>query len=183
MQFTTMLDSASSAGVAQFIKVMGASRDFYFWGDKLIAEETAELDKAVKENEGMAQVFKELADLSYVMIGCYLLMPANPRILLNEEMDARLELVFTEAHSIGAAVVNQFNISADELNAAIAIVQASNMSKLDDEGKPIISDGTDGKPKGKVLKGPNYVAPDMQPVVDAYMQRVQEAADATSARH
>jgi predicted HAD superfamily Cof-like phosphohydrolase len=38
-------------------------------------------------------------------------------------------------------------------------VHRSNMSKLDDNGKPIVSDGTDGFPAGKVLKGPNYSPP------------------------
>lgn len=38
-------------------------------------------------------------------------------------------------------------------------VHRSNMSKLGDDGKPIVSDGTDGYPAGKILKGPNYSPP------------------------
>ena len=41
-------------------------------------------------------------------------------------------------------------------------VYKSNQSKLGEDGKAIRSDGTDGKPKGKILKGPNFKAPDLE---------------------
>jgi predicted HAD superfamily Cof-like phosphohydrolase len=46
-------------------------------------------------------------------------------------------------------------------------VHRSNMSKLDDFGKPIISRGEelDGYPAGKILKGPNYSPPDLKKVL------------------
>lgn len=42
-------------------------------------------------------------------------------------------------------------------------VQRANMSKLDADGNPVISRGEelDGFPKGKILKGAQYVAPDL----------------------
>jgi len=49
-----------------------------------------------------------------------------------------------------------FNIDLDE---AMFRVMESNMSKLDDEGKPIYRED------GKVLKGPNYKAPDLSTCV------------------
>ncbi len=42
-----------------------------------------------------------------------------------------------------------------DLDAAFAAVHDANMSKLDDDGKPI------RRADGKVLKGPNFRAPDM----------------------
>ncbi len=39
-------------------------------------------------------------------------------------------------------------------------VQRSNMSKLGDDGKPIYNDS------GKVMKGPNYFAPDLKKIID-----------------
>ena len=42
----------------------------------------------------------------------------------------------------------------------LAEVHRGNMSKLDENGRPIRSDGTDGLPLGKIKKGPNYVAPE-----------------------
>lgn len=41
-----------------------------------------------------------------------------------------------------------------------AEVHRANMSKLDDEGKPIISDA------GRVVKGPNYTPPDLRRIVE-----------------
>ena len=46
-----------------------------------------------------------------------------------------------------------------DLDEALRRVHASNMSKLDDDGKPIIRDD------GKVLKGENYEEPDMTDLV------------------
>lgn len=45
------------------------------------------------------------------------------------------------------------------LEQAFNRVHKSNMSKLDDSGKPIYRDD------GKVLKGPNYIPPDMEDLV------------------
>jgi len=48
-------------------------------------------------------------------------------------------------------------------------VQASNMSKLGEDGLPIYAvEGDDsGEPAGKVLKGPNYFKPDLATVLRA----------------
>lgn len=43
-------------------------------------------------------------------------------------------------------------------------VHASNLSKLDGDGNPIISDGTD-KPRGKILKGPHFFEPNVAGVL------------------
>jgi len=52
-------------------------------------------------------------------------------------------------------------------------IHASNMSKLDDEGNPVLSDGVtpakhDGKvkPFGKILKGDNYFDPDLEAIIN-----------------
>lgn len=52
-------------------------------------------------------------------------------------------------------------------------VHASNMSKLDDDGNPIVSDGItpaihDGKvkPLGKILKSKNYFDPDLKSIIE-----------------
>ena len=46
-----------------------------------------------------------------------------------------------------------------DLDEAVRRVHASNMSKLDDDGTPILRDD------GKVLKGPNYSPPDLSDLV------------------
>jgi hypothetical protein len=47
----------------------------------------------------------------------------------------------------------------DEGNESLRDPNASNMSKLDDDGKPIYRED------GKVLKGPHYEAPDLTDLV------------------
>jgi predicted HAD superfamily Cof-like phosphohydrolase len=54
----------------------------------------------------------------------------------------------------------------DYMQAGWDEVYKSNASKLGEDGKAIRSDGTDGYPKGKILKGPNYVAPDLKKVFE-----------------
>ena len=46
-----------------------------------------------------------------------------------------------------------------DLEQALRRVHKSNMSKLDDDGKPIYRED------GKVLKGPNYQPPDLSDLV------------------
>ena len=48
-----------------------------------------------------------------------------------------------------------------DLDKAMNLVFESNMSKLDEQGKPIF------RPDGKVLKGPNYLPPDLLSCVPA----------------
>lgn len=52
-----------------------------------------------------------------------------------------------------------------DLDAVVDEIHRSNLSKLGADGRPIYSDGTDGRPVGKVLKGPNYSPPDLRKVV------------------
>ena len=46
-----------------------------------------------------------------------------------------------------------------DLDGALDLVHKSNMSKLDEDGKPIYRED------GKVLKGPNYKPPDLSDLV------------------
>lgn len=50
------------------------------------------------------------------------------------------------------------------LKEAIAVVHASNMSKLGEDGKPIYRED------GKVLKGPNFFKPDLAAILKRYEQ-------------
>jgi len=54
---------------------------------------------------------------------------------------------------------------------AFAEVQRSNMSKLGADGKPIRRESD-----GKILKGPNYSAPDLRAVYEAWLVERQKAA-------
>ena len=76
--------------------------------------------------------------------------------LFNEPNNQDLQIAFVKELSDSVFVHYQlaaaFNIDLDE---AMSLVYKSNMSKLDDNGKPIY------RTDGKVLKGPNYQAPDL----------------------
>ena len=70
---------------------------------------------------------------------------------LLEVADALTDLLYV---TYGAG--HAFGINLDK---CFDEVQNSNMSKLDKNGKPIYND------KGKVMKGPNYFAPDLSKIV------------------
>lgn len=63
-------------------------------------------------------------------------------------------------------VVNGFALELGaDMNAIDTEVCASNFTKPDEDGNPIVSDGSDGQPKGKVLKGPNFLEPQIGAVL------------------
>lgn len=159
---------------------MQPPRDFVFWS-ALIDEETAELIKADAENEGMEQIFKELADVIYVTAGFYNTMPPNPMEILNDELNMLVEGRFKAACDAVAMVSAKYQIPVPLAVEAFMVVHQSNMSKLDDDGNPIRSDGTDGNPEGKILKGPNYQPPNMAPIVMKWDKFKESLANATEA--
>lgn len=54
-------------------------------------------------------------------------------------------------------------------DAAFAEVHGSNMSKLDENGKPIVRESD-----GKILKGPNYYKPDLAKFLDSAHSQAAE---------
>ena len=66
---------------------------------------------------------------------------------LKETIDALTDILYV---TYGAG--HSFGVNLDD---CFEEVQSSNMSKLDNNGKPIYND------KGKVMKGPNYFKPDL----------------------
>lgn len=106
---------------------------------KLIEEEASEANKAVED------LLKEVCDVAYVWCG----MIHHHGVASIQ--DEGVELV----RQVGTILELARTIFSDEtLQAAMERVHASNMSKLGDDGKPI------RREDGKILKGPNYKAPD-----------------------
>lgn len=111
---------------------------------KLIAEEFIELVEAVYGDasaEVLTKAWKEA-----------------------EKLDDGTRDVVGAADALGdlQVVENGFAIEARiPVDAVLAEVHLSNLSKLDENGKPLRSDGTDGKPKNKIIKGVNYFEPDL----------------------
>jgi predicted HAD superfamily Cof-like phosphohydrolase len=177
--FTQQLPAALFQTQREFIAAMDANRDFVWWAETLIVEETKELDEAYgkKEisDENMADIFKELADVIYVVAGFYNTMPVYAPELISAEMNQRLQDILDEAATVVSKVTQKLQIPLPLVVAAFEVVHASNMSKLDENGQPI------RREDGKIMKGPNYVAPDMMPIVTEwknFQQQLQEANNA-----
>ena len=158
--FTDIMPKEFFMAVGQFMEVMETSRDFVWWADTLVVEETKELKHAI-EHEDMAQVFKESADLFYVIAGFYNCMPMNPAIV-GTEINDRLQKTILDAWETIAGLSVSKKIPIEIFQDAFAIVHISNMSKLGDDGKPV------RREDGKILKGPNYFPPNMSSVVKLY---------------
>ena len=75
-----------------------------------------------------------------------------------ENVDRRTDLVkeLSDLVFVCYQFAAAFNLDLDK---AMTLVFESNMSKLDEQGKPIF------RPDGKVLKGPNYQPPDLMSCV------------------
>lgn len=85
-----------------------------------------------------------------------------------EKLDDGTRDVVGAADALGdlQVVENGFAIEARiPVDAVLAEVHLSNLSKLDENGRPLRSDGTDGKPKNKIIKGVNYFEPDLKAIM------------------
>ena len=58
---------------------------------------------------------------------------------------------------LGTAI--EVGITGEQLEQCFAEVHRSNMSKLDDNGKPVL------RADGKITKGANYSAPNLKPII------------------
>lgn len=74
---------------------------------------------------------------------------AGDMVNVAKELTDILYVVYGMGHSLGI-----------NLDACFEEVQQSNMSKLDDNGNPILRESD-----GKVMKGPNYFEPDIESVI------------------
>ena len=110
----------------------------------------------------------------------------QPRMLPQSLHDLRVKLIreelkeFEDALKAGDTVeaydalldilvvtYGALDIMGMDAEPGLTEVFVSNMSKLDADGKPIVSRGEeqDGFPAGKILKGPNYRKPDLVKVL------------------
>lgn len=161
--FTEQLSRDVFVAQKEFIKSMDANRDFTWWARTLVTEETKELVEAYEtEPDNLQNLFKEMADVAYVVAGFYNCMPPNPHDLLSDEGNEEIQRIIDAAAEIVSRVSFEKQIPVQFVEAAFMEVHKSNMSKLDEEGKPI------RREDGKILKGPNYVEPDLSKIITAY---------------
>ena len=135
--------------VAEFIAAFNGSLDPRLWV-KLIDEE---LEEFMAEKYGTPDHLKELCDLLYVSTGLALTAPEHIGMLLRDsERDVILEQQATVSRTLGSGLEYY---GEDVFIEAFSRVHDSNMSKLDNEGQPVLRED------GKVIKGPNYKKPDL----------------------
>lgn len=144
--------------VSEFIRVFDASTDIALW-ERLIEEEVMELHvELTADNINRENVLKEAADVIYVVTPLIGIVEALGDIgLVSEERMLKLQKLVERADNKLEVAIGMFG--EDTLGEAVKLVHASNMSKLGEDGKPIRRDD------GKILKGPNYKAPDLSALV------------------
>lgn len=164
--FTQQLPASVFEAQREFIKVMNANKDFVWWADTLIKEETKELKEAYEADvQDMENIFKELADVIYVVAGFYNVLPTSAPFIVDDETNQRLQTILDEAAIVVTDVCQKLKIPLPIVVLAFELVHESNMSKVNPEtGKP------DRREDGKILKGPNYKAPSMARAVEAWSQ-------------
>ena len=143
------MPAATEECLEEFIITFKASLDPRLWVT-LTREELKELQD---EKVGTVEHLKEVADLLYVLEGFRLVAPNYLDLLVDDEelesIDTLLEEVDKELGSADGFYGH------NTVYDAFLMVHDSNMSKLDEDGKPIFRED------GKVLKGPDYRAPDL----------------------
>ena len=146
----TALKTDRVEALKEFIEKFEASKDPDLWA-KLCEEESNELVEA------FAATLKEAADLAYVLTGLYVVLDNSA--VRTDEYIRKLKKVDT----IIGLIEDVFSGLPSRLfDETFTAVHESNMSKLDDDGKPV------RREDGKILKGPNYKAPDIEALVLEY---------------
>jgi len=134
--------------VAEFIRTFKASLDLRLWV-KLMREELKEFNESVYGSE---DALKEIADLLYVRTGFILVLGGGigEGVITEEEEQEWKDLLYLISD---AFVLAEEQFSTATFWEAFKRVHISNMSKLGDDGKPILRED------GKIMKGPNYKEP------------------------
>ena len=78
---------------------------------------------------------------------------------ISKEQWADLLKELCDLQYVLSGTIISFNAIMGSFNPAFNRVHSSNMSKLDDEGNPVLNS------YGKVTKGPNYKAPDLEDLI------------------
>jgi hypothetical protein len=126
--------------------------------ESLIVEEAYELINVILEHEGptieaISEFLKESADIYFVLFGYFQMVEETGAIVSISDYTKKVLNVVLEM--VAEIVLLDPAVNDQIFGEAFERVVASNMTKLGDDGKPIRNEA------GKVMKGPNYVAPDL----------------------
>lgn len=149
-------DFYRSIGDNKEFKNVGLLFERYFLRIKLLFEEAEEGYNALNANDRV-EVLDALVDMFYVRVGTLLefykgsIQKVTEIIFFNEDID--IQVIFNSLEYFGLT---------DVFDSAFKEVHRSNMSKLDENGKPIFRED------GKLLKGPNFSKPDLKSILENY---------------
>jgi predicted HAD superfamily Cof-like phosphohydrolase len=143
----------------EFIEKFEAQTDPHFWVG-LIREELAELEEAAEHYA------KEAADFAYVLAGFLNSVVITKTVDPDFTMDPA---EFEDLCNRGAALLHEVGSCGDDdsrfFSDVLEAVHKSNMSKLGDDGKPL------RREDGKIMKGPNYKAPNIKAILYDYLSQ------------
>tara|TARA_R110000772_G_scaffold66361_2_gene147920 strand:- start:14256 stop:14810 length:555 start_codon:yes stop_codon:yes gene_type:complete len=148
---------------------------------ELIREEAEELSEAVSDKDEVA-IVDALTDLLYVLYGGYISFGVRPETILDtsdtldnydvERLEGHVDSLVVDMYTSYnfdyildrmAEMAQVIYIAGKDLgydlDGAFKEVHRSNLSKLDDNGKPV------KRLDGKILKGPNFTPPNLAPFV------------------
>jgi NTP pyrophosphatase (non-canonical NTP hydrolase) len=126
--------------------------------ESLLVEEAYELINVVLEHHGptieaISEFLKESSDFHFVLFGYFqMLDETGETVSISDDTKKVLNVVL---EMVAKIVLLDPAVNDQIFGEAFERVVASNMTKLGDDGKPVRSEA------GKVMKGPNYVAPDL----------------------
>jgi hypothetical protein len=126
--------------------------------ESLMVEEANELIDVIMDHreptiEALSAFLKESADVYFVLFGYFqMLYETGETFSISDDTKKVLEVVLEMVVEI---ILFDPEVNDQIFGEAFERVVASNMTKLGDDGKPVRNEA------GKVMKGPNYVAPDL----------------------
>lgn len=147
-----------AAYVREFFDAFTPAKDINLWCAMVEEEQKELLDAMI--NEPDANILKELCDVMYTLIGLSLVCEdIEKRELFIVDTHVEGDAFFEEVEATCVAAKNKLGVGENTLMEAFYRVHRSNMSKLDANGTPI------RRADGKIVKGPNYQAPDLTDLV------------------
>ena len=126
--------------------------------ESLIVEEVYELFYVLADNpeptiEALSKFLKESADVYFVLFGYFQMLEETGKTFsISDDTKKVLAIAYGMIVEI---ILFDPEVNDQIFGEAFDRVVASNMTKLGDDGKPVRNEA------GKVMKGPNYVAPDL----------------------
>jgi NTP pyrophosphatase (non-canonical NTP hydrolase) len=126
--------------------------------ESLLVEEAYELIDVIMRHQGptieaISEFLKEAADVYFVLFGYFqMLEEAGEIVHFSDDTKKVLNVVL---EMVAETILLDPVVNDQIFGEAFERVVASNMTKLGDDGKPVRNE------VGKILKGTNYVAPDL----------------------